>query len=358
MITGTITGNSSLTNQTGPIADILTNTGSADGKVHYEITAAGPAPGNCVSGPKAIDITVSAGAAVAEAGNNQILCNSTQTKLSGNNPSNGSGEWTQIGGNAVVISTPSAYNSDITGLKTNEVYKFLWTIKSSNSTCGSTRDSVVITVRPVTTQSNAGRDSSFCSTTVNSYILQGNSPAGNEKGKWTIVSSSFSPSPTFEDDTNPVSKLMGLKAGTVELKWEITSDATGCTPSSDLVKLTIGASTEAAIAGNDQILCNVIAGTLNASAVNNPSSGLWNSLSVSVVEQINNPNSKVNNLQIGDNKFVWTVTNSLCPNANKDTVNLIVRQSITKASAGKDTIFCGSTGTLNYKLQANAAGSF
>lgn len=62
------------------------------------------------------------------AGSNQSLTNTTSTTLQGNDPSPGTGAWTQVGGPVAAIATPSNAQSAVTGLVNGNTYTFKWTI--------------------------------------------------------------------------------------------------------------------------------------------------------------------------------------------------------------------------------------
>ncbi|MDH5398741.1 MAG: hypothetical protein OEX02_11370, partial [Cyclobacteriaceae bacterium] len=64
----------------------------------------------------------------ADAGIDQFECNIAGATLSANDPINGTGWWTQTGGPAgATITSPSAFNSQVTGLVGGNTYTFRWT---------------------------------------------------------------------------------------------------------------------------------------------------------------------------------------------------------------------------------------
>lgn len=83
----------------------------------------------------------------SNAGSDQTLIATTQATLNGNNPgATSAGTWTLVskpsGAADPVIVTPSAYNSNVTGLNTTGTYTFRWTI--ATGTCTSTDDVDII----------------------------------------------------------------------------------------------------------------------------------------------------------------------------------------------------------------------
>lgn len=132
----TVTSGPATVSNTG----LLTFTG--DGNVTVQYTS----PSSCGGGTltKSITIPVTQNIVNANAGSNQFLLGANQTILAGNNPSPSTGMWTLLTKPATatdpVIVTPSAYNTQVTGL-TAGAYTFRWTV--TTGTCTSTSDLTV-----------------------------------------------------------------------------------------------------------------------------------------------------------------------------------------------------------------------
>ncbi len=78
---------------------------------------------------------------VSNANANQILCAKNITTLNGNIPAGTStGLWTPLNGG--FITSPSVYNTTVTGLVSGGSYKYVWTV--SNGNCTSATDTVLI----------------------------------------------------------------------------------------------------------------------------------------------------------------------------------------------------------------------
>ncbi|MFM7023187.1 MAG: glycosyl hydrolase [Flavobacteriales bacterium] len=100
-----------------------------------------------------------------------------------------------------------------------------------------------------------------------------------------------------------------------------------------------------AFAGSDSTICNseftLEGNTPNAGV------GVWTkSAGNANIDNIISPNSKVSNLSIGTNIFVWTVINGACPAAS-DQVTISTLAPISVAEAGADQVICASQTTLN-----------
>jgi large repetitive protein len=237
-IGGTVTGN---TQQATPITtatinDVLVNTGTVNAMVIYTVTVTGS--GNCPGQTKKDTIYVRPGVTLANAGPDQKNCNQSTITLAGNTAIVGNGLWSQIAGPATTITTPSLFNTTVTGLTGNNTYQFVWTITGAG-VCPPTKDTVVIINRPAITIPNAGADKVVCDFTTssnNTTNLSANLDATRpfETGVWSIISQPIGGSGVFTSTTNPNTTFSFAKAGIYELQWQISNDA-GCTPAKDTI---------------------------------------------------------------------------------------------------------------------------
>lgn len=358
VISGSIAGNTSRTNQALVlIRDKLTNTGTTDAMVMYKIVSIGPT--GCAGDTQTVQIMVSAGATPANAGTDQKLCAALQTVLNGNAPTVGTGEWIQVSGPPSTIVSPATNTTPITGLVLDSVYRYVWQITAANSTCGISRDTVAIFVRRQTIQADAGDSVSVCISAGNTYTLRGNQPRSYETGTWSIVSSSFSLAPAFTDRNNPGSNINGLRPGTVVLRWMIASDAPGCSPTSDTMRILISDLTPAANAGRDTTLCNQSTYTLFG---NNPLNvtGTWSVLpgSTATITDPSRYNSTITQLSAGVNHIVWTLTNGVCQPSH-DTVSITVLPELVNVIENDTRTIClGQPVTINGNTPTGGNGSY
>jgi PKD repeat protein len=93
----------------------------------------------------ATTITVNPAPIQADAGTDQAVCNSTSATLSGNDPGQFTGVWTQTAGPAAIIASPNTPNTQVNNLVKGNTYTFTWTI-SGLPPCGSTTASVNVVV--------------------------------------------------------------------------------------------------------------------------------------------------------------------------------------------------------------------
>jgi len=135
----------------------------------------------------------------------------TSTQLSGNNPSNGTGTWTEVSGpNTALILSPNTYNSTVNGL-TSGTYIFNWTI--SNGVCSSS-SSVSITVPSPLVMGIASQTNVTCN--------------GGANGHVTVTSSGGTPPYSYTWNTLPIQlgpTANGLMAGNYTV---MVIDGAGC----------------------------------------------------------------------------------------------------------------------------------
>lgn len=275
-------------------------------------------------------ITISAPATTANAGADQNICGTSVT-LNANNPTVGTGTWTQVGGaGGAVITDPTLRNTTVTGL-TDGRYTFRWTIV--NSTCAASVDEVTINASAPSTAPLAGTDQAVCNAT--STVLTAN-VITNGTGSWVTVSG---PSiPEFDNVNDPATTVSNLVYGTYVLRW--TSRAgVFCPVLSDDVTITV---TQNANAGSDQNICNASSTTLRG---NENSAGTWSVTSqpggsAPVFTAVGTNSSLVSNLQTGTYIFRYTLPAvGACP-ATFDDVQVSIVAPPSAAIAGADQAEC------------------
>lgn len=123
-------------------------------------------------------ITVKPKVTAADPGNDQDLCNVTQTTLTANRPASWeTGKWTQSVHNitgAVVVNATSN-TTTVTGLQPGNTYTFIWTL-SNGGTCADTKDSIDVTVQKPLTNTIYSVDTTVCEGTL--VLIAGSAPTG------------------------------------------------------------------------------------------------------------------------------------------------------------------------------------
>ena len=179
--------------------------------------------GVCPSVNDQVTINVNANPTASNAGVDQTIC-ATTSAFTGNTPAIGSGIWTLVSG-AGIISTPSIYNSNVTGLSVGANF-FQWTI--SNAPCAASTSTVTITGVTTPTTAAAGPNQTLCST---SATFAGNTPTSGT-GTWTLVSGAG----TITTPGSPTSTVTGLGLGANVFQWTISNPP--CASSSSTVTIT------------------------------------------------------------------------------------------------------------------------
>ncbi|HEX4887789.1 MAG TPA: HYR domain-containing protein [Luteibaculaceae bacterium] len=199
----------------------------------------------------------------------------------------------------------------------------VWTATDVNG--NSTTRSFTVTVVSPTTIANAGNDAVAC-LDGSTITLVGNAPANGESVQWSTNTPAGIVSP------NAATTAVNINsAGVYTFRYTITG-AAACPISTDEVVITVNAQPSQAIAGNDQIVSSTTA-TLNAIVPAN-GIGTWTTLGTANIINPNVFNTQVNNLSVGENIFVWTISVAGCSTSSSDEVKIIVDgRSIVQSNA-------------------------
>ncbi|MFZ4456049.1 MAG: PKD domain-containing protein [Bacteroidales bacterium] len=249
-----------------------------------------------------VTIVVSDAPTTAAAGSDFHVCLYSALNLAGNTPSVGTGTWTQISGNSVVISSPNSATASIIGATAGS-YTFRWTI--ANGTCISSTDDVVVTVDPTPSLAVAGVDQNLCN--VSSFTMAAD-PVSVGNGTWSNISGPNTP--TITNINSATSTITGVTTGTYVFRW--TSSVSGACGQFDEVTIVNNVS-PTANAGVDQIVCGT--STTMAADVPGVGTGAWSKISGptgGTITSVNSATSTITSLTSGTYVFRWTVTNGTC----------------------------------------------
>jgi len=273
----------------------------------------------------------------ATTGIDQNICDKS-TVLEANNPADGFGTWSVLGGSgSAIFENASQPDTRVSGLDQGENI-LRWTIV--NDICISYSDVSITNNLP--TESFAGADQSLC---VDTTILQANNPLIGT-GQWSILSGSAN----IDASNNPISSIKELGFGVNTLRWTITNN--GCISTDEVIILNNSAITS--IAGIDQVIC-ADSSELHA---NDPAfgTGYWSVVSGSATfYDQNNYKTKVKNLNQGQNTLRWVISNGTCSTSDELT---ITNNSPTHAIAGADQIVCGNTTNLQANIPTIGTGQW
>ena len=287
----------------------------------------------------------------ANAGPDQIRCNTTTAVLAGNYPTSGTGTWSALPGNpsAVSFSNTADPGSVISGLQFG-TYHFVWTI--SNGFCADSKDTVTVTIQQPTVAGSMSSDNTVCVTSNNGSL--------NLTGYFgSIVQSEFSTDNGIS--WFGITNTAGLNTITYTNLTQTTlfrgQIQNGVCPAlfTNIVTVTVLPEVTPADAGNNQVLCNVTTAALNA---NTPFSGtgMWTVVpgapSTVSFTNANDPKTNVNGLTQGKYYFIWTITNGIC-SSSADTVEVYIATPTIAGNPVAPATVCATSNNNILSLSGN-----
>ena len=338
-----VSGQGALTDATSPTSGV---TGLAVGENVFEWTVSN-GPCNAPTTDRVSIFVFDDFNPVADAGQDQTLCTpNITTTLFGSVPTfPATGLWTLVSGQGT-ITNPTSPTTTVTDLEVGEII-FRWTVSNGPCVNGITSDDVSILLYDLNNPSaNAGPDQFIC-TPATSTSLEGNTPTFPAVGTWTLISGQG----TIINPNDPNTLVTDLEVGENVFMWTMDNGPCETTGSIDLVSIFLYDDANLdANAGPDQELCtpNVTTTTLSGSAVIFPAVGTWTLVSgTGTIANVNDPNTTVFDLEIGESIFEWSVDNGPCLNGvTTDQVSVQVFDSANPdANAGADQDLCTSGGT-------------
>jgi gliding motility-associated-like protein len=348
VLSGTVTGNSNATSPVNvtSIKDVLINNGPAPASVKYTITPYSPF--GCAG--QSVDVIVSVVPTVtpAKAGADRNVCLPDSIHLNAAAATNATGAWRQLSGPSTsVIAEPGNPSTAVTNL-VGGTYSFIWTV--NNGVCPASNDTVSIFISvPVIRGMLPGSATACAGSNAGSFTLS------NYTGsilRWEYSNNGGASWTTIGNTTN-VQPYANLTT-TTWYRAIVASGACG-TLFSDTAIVTVNQPVTPANAGADRIMC--LQDSIQLSG-NSPTSGTgsWRQLSgptTTIINQPNDPNTSVSNLQPGTYKFIWTISNGVCP-PSSDTVAISISTPSFGGSLTGNTTVCASTNsgiiTLGYYI--------
>ena len=299
---------------------------SFSGQYYLEIVADG-----CTSEPSpSIDVQINDPANVqAYAGEDQEFCATANITLAATPPLFGQGKWSAIGG-------ANFANINIATTEVSQLQKgnnqFIWTVE--DPVCAAqTADTVNIFVGNITPdQAIAGLDQDLCEEYSTQLIA---TSLTTSTGRWTQSAAQAQQGIQITNPNNPQTAINGLEAGnSYSFSWTISQAE--C-PDFETDELTINVNDipeEYAIIQEDLMyLCGESSTNLDAE-LPGLSVGQWSYLlnadsnSIPAIEPIKiaaatNPSTFVDGLPLGENTFVWSLSNGACKDFSTDTIQII-----------------------------------
>ncbi len=264
----------------------------------------------------------------------------TTINLQGEQPiAPGEGTWTLLSGSGTIVS-PNDPSSQVTGLAQGENV-FVWTLEwDPCPNNGLLTDTMTVRVYdPFAPAANAGPDQELCSPQ-STTTLAANVPVTPGVGTWTVIGGTA----IVASPNDATSEVSGLTVGVHELVWTIYNGNCGFgPPSSDTLLIRVYDS-EAGLAqaGSDISWCTP---QDNAVLVANdpvfPAVGTWTAIGgTGTLADVNDPNTAVFGLGVGQHDFVWTIDNGACGTSSDSISVFIFDGNSEPANAGGDQALC------------------
>jgi uncharacterized protein (TIGR02145 family) len=162
---------------------------------------------------------------MANAGADQLNVCASSVILAGNTPSNGTAAWSILSGSGGSLGTANAPATSFAGVRGSS-YSLRYSISNA---CGSSADTVSVSLAPTTTPASAGPDQ--LTLTGTTATLAANALAAGETGAWSIVAGSGG---SLSASNNPATTFTKGTDSAYTLVWTITAT---CGTSRDTVKL-------------------------------------------------------------------------------------------------------------------------
>jgi gliding motility-associated-like protein len=247
-----------------------------------------------------------------------LVCVGANITLTGS----GANTYTWSGGisNGVAFTPTSTQTFTVTGT-------------DANGCVNSATKLISVDLQP--SSSNAGTAQNICATTTS---LSANAPTTGT-GAWSVVSGGG----TVTIINSPTSAASNLGVGQNIFMWTITNGI--CPASTSTVSIRVDAPPTTASAGANQDLCAVATASLLANNLS-VGTGVWSLVSGSgTIASDTSAGTAVSGLTTGQNIFMWTVTNGVCPSSTS-TVSIQIDAMPTVANAGPDVLVYGPNTTL------------
>ena len=275
---------------------------------------------------------------VANAGGDQDICTpQVSTTLSGNTyvfPATGT--WTLVSGSGTILN-PNDPNTTVTDLAIG-ANVFRWTIDNGPCPNGLTTDDVVINLFDSDqVPAAAGDDQEMC-LPQNSTTMSGSAIVGSSVGTWSIIAGSA----TIANNADPNTAITDLVQGENIFVWSVDNGSCGVT--TDTVSIFVFIADPAlSDAGDDVEFCTPTSTyTMDANTPDIPGVGTWSiAQGTATFNDVNDPNTDVSGLTIGENILVWSIYNGPCEPVSIDSVSIFIYdENMSPADAGEDQEIC------------------
>ena len=265
------------------------------------------------------DVVINNNGFSVSAGVDQTVCGSDASVAA---VTSENGTWAIVYGSGTIVS-PSVSQTSVKGLQVG-LNTLRWTVSRNN--CTSYSDVNIINNSP--SQAQVGDDLTVCTPSTSLVAVSPLRGTGN----WTCLGSA-----KIDAASQALTDARDLTSGLNRFKWTITQGQCSTSAIFNVYNNTVKSE-----AGTSQFVCDSKA-TLEG-VVPSAGTGAWTVLNSgkSILNDSNSGNSSVSNLDLGDNKFRWTVKSGKCEDASDVS---IINNSVT-SYAGSDQTVCGVNATV------------
>lgn len=261
----------------------------------------------------------------ANAGSDVEICGNNAT-LTANLPQGTSGTWSIIigGGNIQSVNQP---NTNVSNLSEG-INLLVWTL--SHPVCGTTTDTIQITVTATPAPADAGIDQNICGNTTQLNAISG-------LGVWSTTGTAI-----ISNMNLMQADVSGLSPGENIFIWQVSIP--GCPSSSDTCIINSSPLPSQAIAGTDQTVCGNIA--LLSGNIPEVGNSLWTSQNSNVsFSSTSTGVTTANFSEEGVYELIYTISTPSC-GSNSDTLQIAVNPPLTLTSVN-DFETCKDSVNLN-----------
>ncbi len=337
-----ISGSATIANVNNPTTT-LTAVGLGTNVLQWTINNGGVCPQTVST----MTVFVDPAPSIALAGSNQTLCvlNPTTT-LAGNTPTSGVGTWSVISGSATIanINNPTTTLTAV-GLGTNVLQ---WSI-TNNGACPQTASTMTIIVDPAPSIATAGPNQTVCISSPNA-TLAANTPTTG-LGTWSVISGAA----TIASPNSPTSTVSGLALGINVLQWSIANGV--CATTTSTMSIQVDNLPTVATAGPSQTLCISNPSLTMAGNIPSVGTGSWSIvLGSATITTPTSGTTTATNLGLGQNIFLWTISNGVC-NSSSSSVVITIDPLPSIAVAGSNQTVCISSPSTTVNGNTPAVGT-
>jgi len=335
------TGSGNITSVNNPTSTV-TNLGLGTNVLQWSITNNGACPQTLST----MTIIVDPAPSIAAAGPNQTICiSSPTTVLAANTPTTGVGTWSIISGTAVITNSNNP-TTTVTGLGLG-ITVLQWSI--ANGVCPTTTSTMSIQVDALPSIASAGANQTICISSP-TYALAGNTPTTG-LGTWSVIAGGG----TITSPNSPTSTVTGLALGTNILQWSISNGV--CATTTSTMSIQVDNVPTTASAGPSQTLCISNPSLTMAGNIPTVGSGLWTLvLGSATITTPTSGTTTATNLGLGQNIFLWTISNGVC-NPSASSVIITIDPLPSTAVAGSNQTVCISSASTTVNGNTPAVGT-